>query len=241
MTAKEQVKILITGFDVSLLKKLTSSSLTYQDFLNIKANPSWQITQRLPKDTIVQTLPVVLIVPAEPLKVAYHSIATTVKSLVDEHEPDLILHVGLEATRTSYGLEVGAFRDGYHDIPDEARRVFSRAESKKIWGKSPDRLDTDFDVEAVVRSWKQEVITMDKKRKEKGRNVDVEASDDVGNYVCGFVYYFSLERCWREKRKKSVVFLHVPFCEGPEEIGKGVQVVMALVKALVENWKQDVE
>jgi pyroglutamyl-peptidase len=153
--------------------------------------------------------------------------------LVDEHHPDLIIHIGLENTRTSFGLERGAFRDGYHDIPDESRKVFTRADSKKVWGKSPERLNTDVQIEAVVETWKRELKTLGTKG--KGKQVTVEASDDVGNYVCGFAYYVSLERCWKENRSKNVVFLHVPPCEGDEEVQRGVQMVTALVKALVEN------
>jgi pyroglutamyl-peptidase len=156
-----------------------------------------------------------------------------VTSLVDEHHPDLIVHMGLETTRTSFGLESGAFRDGYHDIPDEARKVFTRAESKKVWGKSPERLNSDVGINAVVEAWKREVKTLNGKG--KGRQFTVEASDDVGNYVCGFAYYVSLERCWKENRHRNVVFLHVPPCESDDDIKRGVQVVTALVKALVEN------
>lgn len=70
----------------------------------------------------------------------------------------------------------------------------------------------------------------------KGPATDVRVSDEVGDFVCGFIYYLSLSVLEREKRKRDVVFLHVPRLEGREGIEMGVKVVEALMRALVESW-----
>jgi pyroglutamyl-peptidase len=103
--------------------------------------------------------------------------------------------------------------------------VFTKAEIKQAWGKSPARLDSLLDFDAVIAGWKART----------SNSVDVRASDDVGNYVCGFAYYLSLAKVVQTKGKGRVVFLHVPPLEGEREIEKGVEVTIALIKAIVET------
>jgi pyroglutamyl-peptidase len=108
----------------------------------------------------------------EPLKTAYHEIASVVPKLLEQHKPNVVIHVGLDADRSYFAIEKGADRDGYHQVPDEARKVFTKAEGKKAWGKSPDRLDSSIAIDDAVSRWR---------RLKKG--ADLRVSDDVGNYV----------------------------------------------------------
>ena len=144
--------------------------------------------------------------------------------------------MGLAADRDYFAIEKGAERDGYHEIPDEKRKVFTRAETKKVWGKSPARLDTTLDVEDILQKWKESVAAnnIKTKGKEKMNTVDIRTSDDVGNYVCGFVYYASLEWFWRKygpQGERRVLFFHVPKMEGIVEQGRDVTV--ALIKGVI--------
>ncbi|KAK0117401.1 hypothetical protein ONS96_013231 [Cadophora gregata f. sp. sojae] len=209
-------KILVTGFG---------------QFLNIKTNPSWEIASLLPSTVDG----VRIIVPPEPLKAEYHSLLEITK-LLDEHQPDVVIHIGLAADRDYFAIERGADRDGYHQIPDEKRKVFTRAETKKVWGKSPARLDTTLDVEEILGRWKENLASgaAKSKGKEKPKPVDVRTSDDVGNYVCGFVYYTSMEWFWRKygaQGERRVLFFHVPKQEGGFEQGKDVTI--ALIKGVI--------
>ena len=126
-----------------------------------------------------------------------------------------------------------------------SRRVFTRAENKKVWGKRPESLASTLDLDGVLEVWKEGVknVVVGGKRgkggkgkeKEKGGNVNLSVTDDVGNYVCGFLYYASLlEMGKREDGRRNVVFLHVPLLETEEELEKGRLVVMALITALAE-------
>jgi pyroglutamyl-peptidase len=134
-----------------------------------------------------------------------------------------VIHVGLAFDRSYFAIERGAARDGYHSIPDEERKVFTKAENKKLWRKSPERLVSAFGFEKAIGVWKREVGKGNGKG--KGRVEDVRLSDDVGFYICGFVYYVTLEWFWERKKKASVVFLHVPPLEGRAETERGVDVV----------------
>ena len=67
--------------------------------------------------------------------------------------------------------------------------------------------------------------------------VEVRASDDVGTYVCGLIYFASMVEMERRTGRRDVVFLHVPPLEGEEEVGVGVEVVKEAVIALVDVWE----
>jgi pyroglutamyl-peptidase len=67
--------------------------------------------------------------------------------------------------------------------------------------------------------------------------VEVELSDDVGTYVCGFECYLSLLEMQKRRGKKDVVFLHVPDLQSKEEIGVGARVVEELIRTLAGVWK----
>jgi len=123
------------------------------------------------------------------------------------------------------------------------RKVFTKLEGKKAWGKSPARLDSNVDLESVLEKWKVEVLGKEKNKKVAGKSekktneavVDLRTSDDVGSYVCGFVYYTSLEWFWKKGKQRSVLFLHVPSLDEEKDIAKGVKVTTALIEAVVNN------
>lgn len=107
-----------------------------------------------------------------------------------------------------------------------------------MWGKDPPRLDSTIDVEDVVAKWRSNLSADAGKSKGKIVPVDVRASNDVGNYVCGFVYYASLEWLWKRNGppgERKVLFLHVPKLEGKADIEKGRDVTIALIKAVIES------
>jgi pyroglutamyl-peptidase len=72
------------------------------------------------------------------------------------------------------------------------------------------------------------------------KGVDLKTSNDVGNYVCGFVYYTSLEYFWnkRERDDTPVVFMHVPPLEEKDDVEKGVEATVGLIRALAESLRQ---
>ena len=187
-----------------------------------------------------------LIIPNTYIPASYHPIHLQTTKLIEEHKPDLIVHVGLAMDRDYYAIEQSAMKDGYHDIPGQDRRVFTRAENKKVFGKAASSLSTSLDLATTVSLWQNACSKIGLKEKgtakakEKGKVnkvVDVRMSDDVGTFVCGFIYYVSLLEMQRRTGRRDVVFLHVPMLRGEEEVGVGVEVLKALVAALVEGWR----
>ncbi|KAF8848515.1 peptidase C15, pyroglutamyl peptidase I-like protein [Acephala macrosclerotiorum] len=218
MGSNSEPTVLVTGFG---------------EFLDIKTNPSWEIASHLP-ETINGAR---IITEPQPLKAIYHSLLEIPK-LLEKENPDVVIHIGLAVDRDYFAIEKGAERDGYHQFPDEARKVFTRAETKEKWGKSPARLDSSFDIEEIVGKWKSHVYSGAGKGKTKNKMSELRASDDVGCYVCGFVYYASLEYYWKRdgsQGKRRVLFLHVPKLEGAEEIIRGRDITIDLIKAVSES------
>ncbi|KAF4627910.1 hypothetical protein G7Y89_g10246 [Cudoniella acicularis] len=227
----DSVTVLVTGFGVEKARPPSGSIklTTAQEFQDIKINPSWEIASQLPSTLDFKGINIRIITQTEPLKAAYHSLFDVTPKLLQQYNPDIVLHVGLAVERDYFAIEHGANRDGYQQYPDVARKVFTKAEIKKAWGKSPERLDSPLDFDDVVAKWKAQV----------GKGVDVRASDDVGTYVCGFVYYTSMEYFWKRGTPETpVVFMHVPPLSGKGDLEKGKAVTLSLIQAIAQSCRK---
>lgn len=179
----------------------------------------------MPSTLIHNWLNIQIITPPEALKASYHYLYDATPKLLEEHKPDVVVHIGLAVERTHFAIEKGAERDGYNQYLDNDRKVFNKSEIKKAWGKSPPHLESSFDLEDVLVKWRALV----------GKDVDLRTSDDVGNYVCGFVYYTSLEYSWKRGIYAPVVFMHVPPLPERGDVEKGVKATLGLIQVLAEG------
>lgn len=69
---------------------------------------------------------------------------------------------------------------------------------------------------------------------------DVRWSDDVGTYLCAFIYYTSMVEMSRSSagKRRDTAFMHVPNLQTQEEIDMGVEITIELVQSLVESWRE---
>ena len=139
------------------------------------------------------------------------------------------------------------------------RKVFSKAKGKELWGKQPERLESGLDLDAVRERCEEMYRLAEKKGMGKGskrakgnrsgdgggtggrKDVELRVTDDVGEFVCGFVYYLSLVEMGRRyggKGGRDVVFCHVPWLDAGEDEERGVKVIEALIGAMVEVWRE---
>lgn len=226
------IRVLVTGFG------------TVSQALRDVVNPSFEILKRLPS-----SLPSIDITAhPEPLRSAYSWLLQTCPQLIQDTKPDIILHIGVDVERSYFSVEQSAARDGYHEYPDLDKRTVTKNETQKIWGKkSAERLETSLDLDVVVEMWQSRLRAEANKGKSQRRArprvvPDVRATDDVGNYVCGFLFYASLAELERRSPgKRNVVFLHVPMLSGEDEVAIGVATVSALIQALGEYWARQQE
>jgi pyrrolidone-carboxylate peptidase len=196
-----------------------------------------------------------------PIRVSYSTVTSLVPALLPPANPlrpapEIILHIGLAAGRDFYALERGAHARGYGAIPDVDGERFTDAEAEHRFPADafPGRIATGFDTDDVLRRWKAhlgfsggqghphmpaEIRTPPKLLP------DVRLSDDAGNFMCGFIYwnslahYFSMARDGSGNAERPVVFLHVPdLSASQDKVAEGVRVTVALIRALVESWKE---
>lgn len=171
--------------------------------------------------------------------------------------------MGLDATRKIFAIERSAAREGYHEALDVDGKVFSKARSRELWGKEAERLVCALDLDKVGEKWVERFRRGEKmvKSSRVGRGkaaagggasgasgadatdgLDLRVTDNVGTYICGFVYFLSLVEMGKREAgrgKRDVLFCHVPWMEKSEDIEKGVRIVLALIEAMVDVWREE--
>lgn len=60
-------------------------------------------------------------------------------------------------------------------------------------------------------------------------------SDDPGRYMCDFIYFSSLAHLWKQQRPRKLLFLHVPAGSSPEALDLGKELVLQLIRSIVES------
>ncbi|CAI6338776.1 unnamed protein product [Periconia digitata] len=215
-------------------------------------NSSWEIASQLPAllpATESNPTPIHIHVHYEPIRVAYQTVIDLVPKLLPADpsspkpsqppwQPDIILHIGLAASRPCYTLEQGSYSLGYGQLNDVDGNLFpdSKAKHKFPSTQFPARLETSFDTTDVLKRWREGI--------EGDEQIElptvVQPSNDAGNFMCGFIYYNSLAHYYSiNKAERPVVFLHVPDLTSSEkELENGKRVAIHLIQALVASRKE---
>ncbi|KAI1133539.1 hypothetical protein F5Y10DRAFT_259860 [Nemania abortiva] len=207
-------------------------------------NPSWEIAALLPdylpadrvKDVAhrsAKSLPPVRIVKLpEAVRTSYEYTRDLVPKLWDDagRKIDYAVHIGMAGPQLVYSIERRGHRDGYGAkdvdgklLEDEKRHA--EQGDQWIWHGVPHELLTDFDIDDVHRRW------VDRSPK----NLDLRVSEDAGHYLCDFIYFSSLAHLWKQQRPKKVVFFHVPLHSDSESLKRGVELVLTLIRSIVES------
>ncbi|KAI9720580.1 MAG: hypothetical protein M1812_002760 [Candelaria pacifica] len=237
---KDEVTVLVTGF-----APFKSTHPT---------NPSYSIASSLP--TYLSRLPstpnaprINLVIHHPPVRVSYTFVRALIPSLYASHPKiDFVLHIGMAAGRSFYTMETRAHRDGYtlRDVDgkedEEGSEIEDDGKKKEgVWEREgcPAILETGFESEDVWRRWKNELP-----------DIDIRPSTDAGHYLCDFIYYASLAYFYKraagaigeEKGGETpVMFLHVPGEAEKEDIERGREVAIGLIRGMVGSWMKGKE
>lgn len=172
--------------------------------------------------------------------------------------PDIVLHMGIAATRNYYSIESKAHRDAYN-MPDNLGQA-GYDEGEKPWRErslphvlTPGRSDPstepvvklDLTVAAAASRTDLNPHPPDGEFLETWRalapsGADIRVSEDAGRYLCEFIFYTSLALALQEGRDRNVAFFHVPASCRDGDVETGREIAIALIKTLVERWVGEV-
>ncbi|KAI9367616.1 hypothetical protein BJX61DRAFT_547313 [Aspergillus egyptiacus] len=247
----EEISVLVTGFGPF------KSNLVNASYLIASSLPS---SLSLPTDADGKSAArrIAIHVHPSPITVAYSAVRTTIPAIMDQYvkthgrQPDIVLHMGIAATRSYYSVETRAHRDAYH-MPD----VLGRAgydDGEKLWRELdlPYVLQagpSDPPTEPIVKPIASPRTNLFPRSPDSEMfkawqalappSTDIQISEDAGRYLCEFIFYTSLSLAYKEGRDRNVVFFHVPSSCRDQDIATGTEVATALIKALVLSWADE--
>lgn len=185
---------------------------------------------------------------------SYSTIRTLIPVILEEYakahggrQPDIVVHMGIAATRNYYSVETQAHRDSYH-LPDiNGRSGFQDGEMYWRSLELPPILSAgrSTDIPAALDTATTSLNSnphppddrfIDVWRSFGPSEADLRISRDAGRYACEFILYTSLALAFQKGENRSVAFLHVPGSCHVEDIVLGRRVAIAFIKALVECW-----
>ncbi|GMT28349.1 hypothetical protein PFISCL1PPCAC_19646 [Pristionchus fissidentatus] len=167
-------KVVVTGFG---------------PFGSHQTNPSAEVAKALTKYPLDDCE-----VVAHEMRVVYSEVKDTVPKLWVDHDPDLVIHIGVHSEHQCVKIEKQAFADGYCRFDVDG----CVPHDNKCVGNLDQTLKSSIDVEGVVEMTKKEL-------KGEMEELCIQSSDDPGRYLCGFSYYLSLSN-----DNTKALFIHIP-------------------------------
>ncbi|KAG7292609.1 hypothetical protein NEMBOFW57_002644 [Staphylotrichum longicolle] len=73
------------------------------------------------------------------------------------------------------------------------------------------------------------------RRGHRDGHLDLRISEDAGHYLCDFIYFSSLAHLYKAGVERKVLFLHVPSDASEHSVAIGRELVLQLVRAVVES------
>lgn len=228
--SEDEIRVLVTAFGPWDKHSVNPSDLI------VSALPG-SLPPSPPSSSEPNPRPRIRLIAHHPIRVAYDPIPKLVPHLIETHRPDLVLHLGLDDGRKTYNVEQSATRprDTGADVDGERWTV---GRSDALWPGG----ETEENGGATARFGERIISTFDVKEVQRRSGVvdgaEVVPSDSVGTYLCAFIFWTTL--AWYHLQKtggaKPVLFVHVPSCPTEQDVDKGVQVTIELIKSMVSIW-----
>ncbi|KAE8144229.1 hypothetical protein BDV25DRAFT_167335 [Aspergillus avenaceus] len=251
-TDPEEVSVLVTGFGPFKTNLVNASYLIASSLPQAFDFPSSSVEGSAPSPRRVS----IHVHPAA-IPVAYSTVRTIVPEILEDYakshggrRPDIVIHMGIAATRSYYSVETQAHRDSYH-LSDVKGRI-GYEDGEMLWRalKLPPVLRPghamewprlpNADEDPLLQPYlhpqppNDDLLAAWKSFAPSG--TDVRISDDAGRYLCEFIFYTSLAQALQEGQHRNVVFFHVPGSCRDEDIQQGRDAAIGLIKALVACW-----
>ncbi|XP_037315421.2 pyroglutamyl-peptidase 1-like [Pungitius pungitius] len=197
-------KVIVTGFE---------------PFGKHAVNSSWVAVQELERLGLGEAVDLhVCEVPVE-----YQAVQGLLPSLWREHQPQLVVHVGVSGLATTVTLEQCGHNNGYKRLDNCG---FCPA-SQCCMDGGPDCMHSVLDMDAVCQ-----------RVNDSGLGVTISVSKDAGRYLCDYTYYTSLYL-----GRGHCAFIHVPPLGKPyssQDLGRALQAaIQEMLKLLELDPKHD--
>ncbi|XP_068427072.1 pyroglutamyl-peptidase 1 isoform X1 [Clinocottus analis] len=191
-------KVIVTGFE---------------PFGKHAVNSSWVAVQELERLGLGEAVDLhVCEVPVE-----YHAVQGLLPSLWKEHQPQLMVHVGVSGLATTVTLEQCGHNKGYKRLDNCS---FCPA-SQCCMDSGPDCIHSVLDMDAVCE-----------RVNDSDLGVTISVSKDAGRYLCDYTYYTSLYL-----GQGHSAFIHVPPLGKPyssRDLGRALQAAIQEMLKLLE-------
>jgi len=199
------------------------------------ANPASEIMRDLPERIDIPATPTssrvrVKLVQRPDMPVSWSYIHANIPNMLDDIQPDLVLHIGLYSRRPSlWSIEYSAPLHGF-TAPDVDGRVW-QSQAAEVPGHPgvqaadmPKSLHTSLDHTGIARQWQVlcEALTTDIEQSDQGPRrttewkADVGPTDGVGAFLCGFSYCASLAHYYLRRQR-----VQVPRSSSPRQAESG--------------------
>lgn len=191
-------KVIVTGFE---------------PFGEHAVNSSWVAVQELERLGLGEAVDLhVCEVPVE-----YQAVQNLLPSLWKEHQPQLVVHVGVSGLATTVTLEQCGHNEGYKRL-DNCN--FCPA-SQCCMENGPNCIQSVLDMDTVC-----------KRVNDSDLGVTLSVSKDAGRYLCDYTYYSSLHL-----GQGRSAFIHVPPLGKPyssQDLGRALQATVQEMLKLLE-------
>lgn len=192
-------KVIVTGFE---------------PFGEHAVNASWVAVQELDRLGLGEDVDLfVCEVPVE-----YQAVQTLLPTMWTEHQPRLVVHVGVSGLAKAVTLEQCGHNKGYRRLDN---CCFS-PESECCIEDGPDCISSVLDMDSVC-----------KRVSVAASGTKVTVSKDAGRYLCDYTYYTSLF-----VGNGRAAFIHVPPLGKPyssEELGRALQAIITEMLSQLEG------
>ncbi|KAL4784320.1 hypothetical protein BJX76DRAFT_357168 [Aspergillus varians] len=249
-TTPEEISVLVTGFGPF------KSNLVNASHLIASSLPPSLSLPTVTSDGISAARRIAIHVHPSPIPVAYSAVRTIIPAITEDYvkthgrHPDIVVHMGIAATRSYYSVESRAHRDAYN-MPDNLGRA-GYEDGEKPWrqaqlphvltaGRSDPATEPVVKLDPVSSRTSLNPHPPDHELLKAWQafgpsDTDIRISEDAGRYLCEFIFYTSLSLAFQDGRDRNVAFFHVPSSCRDEDIEVGREVAVALIKALVDRW-----
>lgn len=200
MKSLEKKTVLVTGFG---------------PFGSHKINSSWEAAKEL-KNLGLGVEGVELVI--EKVPVLYDSVDKIMPSLLETHQPCLVVSIGLSSHTKNIELEQFANCLGYNRVDNDGKCPNGERCQSVMHIPSGDKFKSDIDMLCVTSS-----------NLLKSKKIHATVSNDAGQFLCDYIYCTGMSLQRQKGNRMHNAFIHVPPLDKPFnaiQLAEQIQIIL---------------